>query len=105
MLINFKPFYIIFKGLSLSDDNHIYLNCTKGNQEIINLHDEIYKQILPSHFNKNIKYAPHITLGQANNIKNLDLFEYEFKTIIDEISIELIGKHEESIIIKKIKLF
>lgn len=59
---------------------------------------------MPSHFKKFIKYVPHITLGQANNIEDLDLFEYEFKTIVDELLVELVGKHEESIIIKNIRL-
>ena len=104
LLENVKPFSIVFKGLSLSDDNYIYLNCTKGFQEIIELHDKIYSQLLPSHFKKSIKYIPHITLGQTNNLNDLDLFEYEFKSIVDELSIELIGEREESIIIKNIKL-
>ena len=68
------------------------------------MYNEIYKQMLPSHFKKSIKYIPHITLGKTNNIENLRSFDYEFKTIVDEISIELIGEHEESIIIKNIKL-
>ena len=104
LLEDFKPFTIVFKGLSISYDNYIFLNCIQGNQEIIQLHDRIYEQILPSHFKNSIKYIPHITLGKANNIQELDSFDYEFKTIVDEISIELIGEHEESIIIKKIKL-
>lgn len=104
MLKNFKPFTIVFKGISLSEDNYIFLNCIKGEQEIIELHNEIYKQLLPSHFKKSVKYVPHITLGKANNIENIDSFDYEFKTRVDEISIELIGNHEESIIIKNIKL-
>ena len=104
LLKNFRPFTIVFKGISLSEDNYIFLNCMKGDQEIIELHNEIYKQIIPSHLKKFIKYIPHITLGKANNIEDLDSFEHEFKTIVDEISIELIGEHEESIIIKNIKL-
>ena len=75
-----------------------------GNQEIIELHNEIYKQIIPSHLKNSTKYIPHITLGKSNNIEDLDSFNHEFKTIVDEISIELIGEHEESIIIKKIKI-
>ena len=55
------------------------------------------------HFKKSIKYVPHITLGQSNNIKDLDLFDYDFKTIVDELAVELIGEHEESIIDKNIK--
>ena len=104
LLKNFNPFTIIFKGISLSKNNYIFLNCIQGNQEIIELHNEIYKQIIPSHLKNSIKYIPHITLGKSNNIEDLDSFNHEFKTIVDEISIELIGEHEESIIIKNIKL-
>lgn len=104
LLKNFRPFTIVFKGISLSEDNYIFLNCMKGDQEIIELHNEIYKQILTSHLKKSIKYIPHITIGKASSIQELDSFDYEFKTVVDEISIELIGEHEESIIIKTIKL-
>ena len=104
LLKNFRPFTIVFKGISLSEDNYIFLNCMNGYQEIIDLHNEIYKQILSSHLKKSIKYIPHITLGKASSIQELDSFDYEFKTVVDEISIELIGEHEESIIIKNIKL-
>ena len=104
-LLNFfEPFNIIFKGISLSDDNYIFLNCIHGYQKIIQLHDKIYKQILPTHFKSSIKYIPHITLGQSDNIEEFSTFVYEFKTIVDEVSIESIGEHEESIKIKNIKL-
>lgn len=104
LLKNYEPFSIIFKGISLSDDNYIFLNCVKGSQEIIQLHGEIYKKILPTHFKKHTKYIPHITLGQSNNIEEFNTFTYEFETIVDEVSIELIGEHDESIIIKNIRL-
>ena len=97
LLKNFKPFLINFKGISLSDDNYIFLNCVKGNQEIIQLHDEIYNEILPNRLNKSIKYIPHITLGQSNSIEKLYSFTSEFESMVDEVSIELIGKNEESI--------
>lgn len=100
---SFSPFKVIFKGLSLSDDNYIFLNCIKGNTEIIQLHDEIYAQILPTHLKKSIKYIPHITLGRANSLDGIEL-EEEFETIVNEITIELIGENEESILIKNIKL-
>lgn len=104
LLKNYEPFSIIFKGISLSDDNYIFLNCVKGQQEIIQLHDEIYKKILPTHFKKHTKYIPHITLGQSNNIEEFCKFTYEFETNVDEVSIELIGEHDESIIIKNLRL-
>ncbi len=104
LLRNYSSFVAIFKGISLSNDNYIFLNCIKGNREISRLHDDIYQKIIPNHLKKSVKYIPHITLGQADNLKDFADFNYEFTTIIDEISIELIGDHEESIIIKNIKL-
>lgn len=97
-------FEVIFKGISLSTDNYIFLNYIKGNREISRLHDDIYQKIIPNHLKKSVKYIPHIALGQADNLKDFTDFNYEFTTIIDEILIELIGDHEESIIIKNIKL-
>ena len=73
-------------------------------ENIIKLHDLIYSSILPSHLNKNIPFIPHITLGQASDISFLKNFNYEFSTNISEISIEIIGENEESIIYKNIKL-
>lgn len=104
LLKKHSHFEVTFKGISLSDDNYILLNCVKGNYEILKLHDDIYEKIIPSHFKKSIKYIPHITLGQADNLIDFSNFNYEFTTIINEVSIEFIGSNEESIIIKNIKL-
>ena len=104
LLKNYSPFEVTFKGVSLSDDKYILLNCIKGNSKLIDLHDEIYEKLIPNHFKKSINYIPHITLGQADNLEDFSDFNYEFTTIIDEVSIEFIGEHEESIIIGNIKL-
>ena len=104
LLENYSPFEVTFKGVSLSDDNYVLLNCIKGNSILIDLHDEIYKKLIPNHFKKSINYIPHITLGQAYNLDSFSNFNYEFTTIIDEISVEFIGEHEESIVISNIKL-
>lgn len=104
LLKNYSPFAVTFRGVSLSDDNYIFLNCIEGTKEIVKLHDDIYKEIIPNLLNTSIKYIPHITLGQADIIKDSHDFDYAFSTIIDEVSIELIGENEESIIIKNIKL-
>ena len=104
LLKNYSPFEVTFKGVSLYEDNYILLNCIKGAKDILKLHDDIYEKIIPSHFKKSIKYIPHITLGQADNLIDFSNFNYEFTTIINEVSIEFIGSNEESIIIKNIKL-
>ena len=40
----------------------------------------------------------------ADNLEDFSNFNYEFTTTINEVYIEFIGKNEESIIIKNIKL-
>ena len=47
---------------------------------------------------------PHITLVQADSLKDFSDFNYEFTTVIHKVSVEFIGENEESIIIKIIKL-
>ena len=94
LLKDFKPFTIVFKGISLSQDNYIFLNCIQGNQEIIELHNEIYKQIITSHSKKSSKYIPHITLGRSNDIHELDSFDYEFKTVEGKNAHELVLYYE-----------
>lgn len=104
LLKDYSPFKVTLKGVSLSDDNYILLNCIEGNKEILKLHDAIYEKVLPNHYKKSIPYIPHITLCQANNLKDFSDFNYEFSTIINEISLELIDENEDSIIIKNINL-
>ena len=104
LLKNFSPFEVSFSGVSLSDDNYIFLNCIQGSDSIVKLHDEIYDKIFPSHFNKSRVYVPHITLGQACDISDFKDFKDVFRTCIDTICVELIGENEESIVLKSIKL-
>ena len=89
--------------MEIADDIKIYfifLNIIEGKDEIIKIHNEIYKNILL----KKIKYAPHITLGNTNNInENINLKE-DFETIIDSIAVESIGDNEESNIEFEIEL-
>lgn len=103
-LLNCGKFSVKFKGVTLSHDNYIFLNCVEGTEMLINLHDEIYNNILPQYLRKDISYEPHITLGQGKTVDFLSDFDHEFEAVIDEIVLEEIGENEESIIVKKIKL-
>ena len=56
-------------------------------------------------------YKPHITVGKLGNIQELNkAFEAvsriddKFITVIDKISVEMIGKNQESIIVIEKKL-
>lgn len=104
-----KPFNICFSGLSLFYDkyyahkNVIFLNCKKGKDEIINLHNTIYKNVLPTHLNSDVEYIPHITLGNADSLEDISLDD-NFEYLVDELILEGISKDEESIILDRIKL-
>lgn len=103
ILIDTEPFKISFKGITVSQEKYIFLNCIEGNDKIIKLHNEIYSKILNKHNKRVVNYIPHITLGKAEKIGELKEFDDTFTTIVNEIIIEKIGENEESIIIKKIK--
>ena len=104
LLKSYTTFSVTFQNISLSDDNYIFLSCTSGKEKLIKLHDEIYKNILPNHLNKSIEYIPHITLGKSKITNEFKDFNYKFTTLINEISVELIGENEKSIILRSIKL-
>lgn len=107
-LKNFSSFKVKFNGISFSNDNYIFLNCIEGNEEITKMHDLLYQTYFSKHL-KDIKYIPHITLGQKENcnikeIEKIKSITDVFECIIDEVSIEKIGDNDESIILKNIKL-
>ena len=76
----------------------------KYKQITISEHLSLYDKIIPTHLKKEIKYIPHITLGQADNTEEFKNFDYQFTTVVDEVSIEFIGDNEESILIGSINL-
>lgn len=49
---NITKFNVRFKGISLSNDNYIFLNCIEGKDKIMQLHDSIYQEVLPTHLKK-----------------------------------------------------
>ena len=104
LLKKYSSFSVTFKGISLSSDNYIFLDCIKGREKILEIHKDIYETILPTRKEKVKNYIPHITLGKSDSIEKFKNFNHEFSTTIDEISIELIGENEESIILANIKL-
>lgn len=103
-----KPFEIILNGVSKQEDrfgNTLLLNVKKGVDDICFIHDILYKNEFKQ-FDLGLEYKPHITIGKFqtaeelntvyNDLKNLD---EAFATIVKRISVEVIGKNEESIVV------
>ncbi len=107
-LYDVKPFEIVLNGISLQVDkygNSLLLDVQKGAEDICYIHEVLCKNEFKQ-FDSDIRYKPHITIGKFqtekelnnayNDLKNLD---ESFTTIVNKISVEVIGKNEESIIV------
>ena len=77
------------------------MDFVQGEEIIIDIHKRIYSDIL--HDKLTFDYKPHITLGCTKEMIDLSLDE-EFETIVDQLSVELIGENEESNIVIQVAL-
>ena len=103
-----KPFEIVLNGISMLEDefgNTLFLDVKKGVDEICFIHDVLYKNEFKQ-FDLGYEYTPHITIGKLqtaeelnvayNDLKNMN---ETFTTMVKKISVEVIGKNEESIVV------
>ena len=107
-LASFGPFDIEMQGFakhSVPAGNYLFLNMTKGAEEIKKIHEELYKNEFAP-FDKGFEYEPHMTVGKLDTEEALDdafsTVKYKrdvFACTVNKISVEMIGEHEESIII------
>lgn len=107
-LSDIQSFNIDLEGFSKQKDkfgNFLFLNVVQGMDVIKNIHDMLYKDKLKQ-FDAGYEYVPHMTVGKLSSIELLDkVFDDvsksndKFSTVVKKISVEMIGEHEESIII------
>ncbi len=112
-LKGFLPFILKLSGVSKSIEkfgNYISLDVVEGYNSLEYLNNKLYDGILKN-LKSNKLYMPHMTIGNLKTIEELDL-AYEdvkklnevFYTIVDTISVEIIGEKGESIIEIEYKL-
>ncbi len=102
------PFILKMQGISKVEDsfgNYLFLNVIEGGETIIKLHNLLYENEF-SHWDLKLRYIPHMTIGKLEDAAKLqDAFEDTkcctdvFTTTVNKISVEMIGEHEESIIV------
>lgn len=110
---NVCPFEIELTGFSKHSDefgNYIFLSISKGKREIEKIHRLLYESELKE-FDLGRTYMPHMTVGKLPTPELLDEVYNEiikstdvFKTVVDKISVEMIGENGESIIIFEVAL-
>ncbi|MDQ0148126.1 2'-5' RNA ligase family protein [Eubacterium multiforme] len=107
-LSDIHQFEVQLEGFSKQENkygNYLFLNVVQGMGIIKNIHDMLYKDKLKE-FDLGYEYIPHMTVGKLSSAELLDkAFDDvskcndKFSTVIKKISVEMIGEHEESIII------
>lgn len=107
-LKNIKPFELVLNGTTKSKDqfgNYLFLDVKKGNEEITSMHDVLYRNEFRE-YDLGLGYKPHMTVGKLPTEEALETAYEEVKavdinvrTIVNKISVEMIGENEESIII------
>ena len=112
-LKNIHPFELVLNGVSKQEDrfgNYLFLDVKEGNTEICTIHNILYENEFRTH-NLGLGYKPHMTVGKLQTVEELnDAYENvkeinkEFKTVVNKISVEMLGEDEESIIIIEHKL-
>lgn len=103
-----NPFTIELQGFSKSDNafgNYLFLNMVKGQDVIKYMHKVLYSDEF-SCVDSNDEYIPHITVGKLDSIEKLicayedvQKIDSKIQTIVNKISVEMIGEQQESIII------
>lgn len=86
-------------------DGYLFLNVKRGNDEIIDLHDRLYRGVLEPYLFRKVTYCPHMTIGRLEQqtafdqaIEELAGFSELFEAEIDRIYLENIDSHERSTI-------
>jgi 2'-5' RNA ligase len=102
------PFEIELQRFSTQEDrfgNYLFLNVVQGAELIKEIHDNLYKGRLEK-FASSYKYTPHMTVGKLASKELMDKAfdevnkcKEKFSTTVENISVEMIGQHEESIIV------
>lgn len=103
-------FGLVLQGISRHKDiygNYIFLNVKKGSREIVEIHDSLYKDIFGEECCQ--PFAPHMTIGNLDTADKMEQayeavkgMDASFETMIEKVSVEMIGDNGESnIIIEK----
>ncbi|MDP4147682.1 MAG: 2'-5' RNA ligase family protein [Bacillota bacterium] len=106
-------FKIELEGFSKQQDrygNYLFLNVGQGMDVIKSIHDVLYKDKLKK-FDAGYDYVPHMTVGKVFSVELIDKAfddvnkcKDKFSTVVKKISVEMIGEHEESIIVTEHEL-
>ena len=91
-LRKWNPFDVHFEGFEKSWDHWLFLTITKGEDELIAIHDDLYTCALAPFLREDIQFKPHVALGYFGEDKynplqpeSLELNKAEYTKALEKI--------------------
>ena len=106
-----RKFYLKLYGVSYSKQDYLFLDVKKENDNIRELHKQLYLGLLEEFLDMNYKFNPHMTIGRIRN-KNIRIEALEkllkmnivIDTFVDDLVIVQIDEDENCKIEYRVKL-
>ena len=77
------PFAVELRGVTGQEDEYLFLNVKRGNDEIIALHDQLYTGPLAPYRSPRYTYTPHLTVGRLTPGEGFDTALAEASTLTE----------------------
>ncbi len=61
------PFQVRLQSITGHEGGYLFLNVTRGNDQLIELHDRLYSGPLAAHLSSEHTYVPHVTVGHLTD--------------------------------------
>src|SRR6266511_2505960 len=61
------PFRVRLQGIIEQEGGYLFLNVTRGNNQLIELHDRLYSGLLAAYLSSEHTYVPHVTVGHLTD--------------------------------------
>jgi 2'-5' RNA ligase len=62
-----RRFGVVLQGITAYEDEYLFLNMKRGNDEVIHLHDTLYSGALAPHHVRRHTFVPHVTVGRIRS--------------------------------------
>jgi 2'-5' RNA ligase len=62
-----QRFGVVFQGITAHENEYLFLNIKRGNDQIIQLHDVLYSGALAMHHVRRHTFVPHVTVGRVRS--------------------------------------
>jgi 2'-5' RNA ligase len=66
-----RPFWVHLAGFAGSQNAWLFARVTRGNDDLIALHDDLYTGLLTTALDRTSIYVPHVTVGRVDSASAL----------------------------------